>query len=121
RRASSRRRGGACVSVRFCRTPATPPSGTLSLDDALPISFDEYREETLRRLEEEQREFRDFLARLRMAKDKAEFDQFMADRASAGDRKEHTSELQSLTSLVCPLLLHKTTRLTPLPPTAPHH
>ena len=34
----------------------------------------------LQRLEEEQREFHDFLARLRMAKDKAEFDQFMAER-----------------------------------------
>ncbi len=43
-------------------------------------AFDEYRAETLRRLEEEQREFRDFLERLRHAKDKAEFDQFMADR-----------------------------------------
>ena len=43
-------------------------------------AFDEYRSETLQRLEEEQREFREFLARLRMAKDKAEFDQFMADR-----------------------------------------
>ena len=43
-------------------------------------AFDEYRSETLRRLEEEQREFRDFLGRLRMAKDKAEFDQFMAER-----------------------------------------
>ena len=43
-------------------------------------AFDEYRADTLRRLEEEQREFRDFLARLRMAKDKAEFDQFMAER-----------------------------------------
>ena len=43
-------------------------------------AFDEYREETLRRLEEEQREFRDFLVRLRMAKDKAEFDQFMTER-----------------------------------------
>ncbi|HEY1540810.1 MAG TPA: DUF2852 domain-containing protein [Xanthobacteraceae bacterium] len=43
-------------------------------------AFDEYRSETLRRLEEEQREFRDFLQRLRAAKDKAEFDQFMADR-----------------------------------------
>ena len=32
------------------------------------------------RLEEEQREFRDFLDRLRFAKDKAEFDQFMAER-----------------------------------------
>ena len=43
-------------------------------------AFDEYRSETLRRLEDEQREFRDFLDRLRFAKDKAEFDQFMADR-----------------------------------------
>jgi hypothetical protein len=43
-------------------------------------AFDEYRTETLRRLEEEQREFRDFLDRLRMAKDKSEFDQFMAER-----------------------------------------
>ena len=40
--------------------------------------------ETLRRLEEEQREFRDFLDRLRMAKDKAEFDQFMAERRGGG-------------------------------------
>jgi Protein of unknown function (DUF2852) len=43
-------------------------------------AFDEYRAETLRRLEEEQREFRDFLDRLRHAKDNAEFDQFMAER-----------------------------------------
>ena len=44
------------------------------------LAFDEYRAETLRRLEEEQREFKDFLERLRHAKDKAEFDQFMAER-----------------------------------------
>src|SRR5437764_4591395 len=43
-------------------------------------AFDEYRAETLRRLEQEQREFKEFLERLRHAKDKAEFDQFMADR-----------------------------------------
>jgi hypothetical protein len=43
-------------------------------------AFDEYRTETLNRLEEEQREFMEFLERLRQAKDKAEFDQFMADR-----------------------------------------
>ena len=43
-------------------------------------AFDEYRDETLRRLEDEQRDFRDFLDRLRHAKDKAEFDQFMAER-----------------------------------------
>ena len=50
----------------------TPSSGNRA--------FDEYRTETLRRLEEEQREFREFLERLRLAKDKAEFDQFMAER-----------------------------------------
>ena len=44
------------------------------------VAFDEYRVETLRRLEEDQREFREFLDKLRAAKDKAEFDQFMADR-----------------------------------------
>jgi hypothetical protein len=43
-------------------------------------AFDEYRADTLKRLEEEQREFRDFLERLRFAKDKTEFDQFMAER-----------------------------------------
>jgi hypothetical protein len=43
-------------------------------------AFDEYRAETLRRLEEEQNEFSSFLERLRFAKDKAEFDQFMAER-----------------------------------------
>jgi hypothetical protein len=43
-------------------------------------AFDEYRDDTLRRLEEEQREFMEFLDRLRHAKDKAEFDQFMNER-----------------------------------------
>jgi len=43
-------------------------------------AFDEYRTETLRRLEEEQREFKEFLERLRFARDKTEFDQFMAER-----------------------------------------
>jgi hypothetical protein len=43
-------------------------------------AFDEYRSETLKRLEDEQNEFKDFLERLRHAKDKAEFDQFMSDR-----------------------------------------
>jgi hypothetical protein len=42
-------------------------------------AFDEYRNETLRRLEEEERQFKEFLDRLRQAKDKAEFDQFMAE------------------------------------------
>ena len=48
-------------------------------------AFDEYRTETLRRLEDEQHEFQDFLRRLRQAKDKAEFDQFMAERRTRND------------------------------------
>ena len=47
-------------------------------------AFDDYRTETLKRLEDEQREFRDFLDRLRFAKDKTEFDQFMAERRTRG-------------------------------------
>jgi hypothetical protein len=50
----------------------TPSSGNRA--------FDDYRADTLRRLEEEQREFREFLDRLRFAKDKTEFDQFMTER-----------------------------------------
>ena len=50
----------------------TPTSGNRA--------FDDYRADTLRRLEDEQREFREFLERLRLAKDKTEFDQFMAER-----------------------------------------
>jgi len=43
-------------------------------------AFDEYRQETLKRLEQEAEEFHTFLDRLRMAKDKSEFEQFMAER-----------------------------------------
>ncbi len=43
-------------------------------------AFDAYRAETLKRLEEEREAFTSFLDQLRQAKDKAEFDQFMASR-----------------------------------------
>ena len=46
-------------------------------------AFDAYRNETLRRLEQEQENFEAFLQRLREARDKAEFDQFMEERARA--------------------------------------
>ena len=59
-----------------CGTRNEPPARSSSGNRA----FDEYRAETLRRLEEEQKEFGAFLDRLRFAKDKAEFDQFMAER-----------------------------------------
>ena len=43
-------------------------------------AFDAYRDETLKRLEDEHRAFLDFLQKLREARDKAEFDQFMEER-----------------------------------------
>ena len=44
-------------------------------------AFDAYKEDTLKRLEDEQSAFQSFLQRLREAKDKTEFDDFMNDRA----------------------------------------
>lgn len=46
-------------------------------------AFDAYKADTLARLEREQEEFEAFLARLREARDKAEFDQYMDERAKA--------------------------------------
>ncbi len=52
-------------------------------------AFDAYRNETMRRLEEEQQSFENFLQRLRDAKDKSEFDEFMDERAhKASDAQE---------------------------------
>jgi hypothetical protein len=51
-------------------------------------AFDEYRAETIRRLEEEEREFREFLDRLRFAKDKAEFDEFLTERRNRPETPE---------------------------------
>lgn len=46
-------------------------------------AFDTYKADTLSRLEREQGEFEAFLRRLRESRDKAEFDQYLADRARA--------------------------------------
>ncbi|MCC5991946.1 MAG: DUF2852 domain-containing protein [Rhodobacteraceae bacterium] len=54
-------------------------------------AFDAYKSDTLRRLEDEQAAFDAFLARLREAKDKAEFDQFMEDNRRR--RATETSEI----------------------------
>ena len=58
-------------------------------------AFDDYRSETLRRLEDEQREFKDFLERLRFAKDKTEFDSFMAERRGRPQDNPPSSPSQS--------------------------
>ena len=51
-------------------------------------AFDSYKADMLERLEREQEEFESFLERLREAKDKAEFDQFMDERATAAKSEE---------------------------------
>ena len=47
-----------------------------------------YRDETLRRLEDEQREFKDFLQRLRVAKDRVELDEFLSERPKSLERPQ---------------------------------
>lgn len=51
-------------------------------------AFDSYKADTLRRLEEEQSNFEAFLERLREAKDKSEFDDFMDKQAQAPKSKK---------------------------------
>ena len=53
-------------------------------------AFDAYKADTLRRLEEAQNNFQDFLKRLRDAKDKAEFDQFMNDQADLRESRDNS-------------------------------
>lgn len=67
-------------------TPATAARATGN------ASFDAYRADMLDRLEEEQKSFEDFLARLRAAKDQGEFDRFMDDRARRGAGAEEAED-----------------------------
>ncbi|WP_321341604.1 DUF2852 domain-containing protein [Breoghania sp.] len=66
------------------RWDATPSSGN--------SAFDEYKAETLRRLEDEQEAFHNFLEQLRKSKDRAEFDQFMADRRRKADAQDDNAD-----------------------------
>jgi hypothetical protein len=72
---SKRMFNGSCASKRTAHTHKFRSSGN--------TAFDAYKADTLRRLEDEQGAFEAFLQRLRDAKDKSEFDQFMEDRAKA--------------------------------------
>jgi len=73
----SKRMFGPCNTAIRTRRPRMGATGN--------TAFDAYRADTLRRLEEEQANFQEFLKRLRAAKDKAEFDQFMEERARKTD------------------------------------
>ncbi len=56
------------------------------------LAFDAYRDDTIKRLEDEQHAFQSFLQRLRDAKDKTEFDEFMDERAT--EVSDTASEVQ---------------------------
>ncbi|EBA16424.1 hypothetical protein RSK20926_21904 [Roseobacter sp. SK209-2-6] len=60
-------------------------------------AFDAYKAETLRRLEQEQHDFEAFMQRLREAKDKAEFDQFMDERATAPETEAELDNDEEVT------------------------
>ncbi|EIE51874.1 hypothetical protein AL036_07515 [Salipiger aestuarii] len=79
---SNRMFGTACRKNRqFTRQTARYSHGFSAMRSSGNAAFDAYKEDTLRRLEDEQKNFEEFLQRLRDARDKAEFDQFMNDRA----------------------------------------
>ena len=65
-----------------------PQSGWFAPSTSGNAAFDEYRAETLKRLEDEQKEFKGFLDQLRVAKDRAEFDAFMNDRRRRNETPE---------------------------------
>lgn len=74
---SKRMFSGSCASKRTRHTTARN-----AMKSSGNSVFDAYKADTLKRLEDEQHNFEEFLKRLRDAKDKAEFDQFMDDRAA---------------------------------------
>lgn len=80
---SKRMFNGNC-SVRRNARAAFKSSGNMA--------FDAYKSDTLQRLQEEQDSFEAFLQRLRKAKDKAEFDQFMDDRAKKSAKDDIDGE-----------------------------
>jgi len=68
------------------------PADTHGFKSSGNTAFDAYKAETLRRLEDEQNAFEAFLQRLRDAKDKQEFDQFMDERAQKARDADSVAE-----------------------------
>lgn len=84
---SKRMFNGNCVAKRHANKAAR--YGFKTTGNA---AFDSYKADTLSRLEEEQDAFEAFLERLRQAKDKSEFDEFMEDRAQQASQKASKDE-----------------------------
>ena len=88
---SKRMFAGKCRNNRRMNRHGMQSSGQSSGNTA----FDAYKADTLRRLEEEQGKFEEFLQRLRDSKDKSEFDDFMDERA-----KKATNETNDIDDTV---------------------
>jgi hypothetical protein len=81
---SYRERAGERFSA-WQRAPERGREGTTSRHDTstrTPVNtaFEDYRTQTMTKLEQEAAEFRDYLENLRKAKDRAEFNEYMAGR-----------------------------------------
>jgi hypothetical protein len=70
---------------RFASERGANPIGDRSARPNHNTAFADYREATLRHLDEERGEFRDFIGRLRKSRDKVEFDRFIAARRARLD------------------------------------
>ena len=64
----------------FAGERATSPIADRQAKPIRNAAFEEYRQATLRRVDEESGKFREFLERLRKSRDRDEFDRFMAER-----------------------------------------
>jgi Protein of unknown function (DUF2852) len=76
-------RWAAKMDRKFGDTRRTDFRGSYAYGSSGNTAFDTYKADALKRLEEEQEAFEAFIQRLRDAKDKAQFDSFMEDRARA--------------------------------------
>ncbi|QPM89428.1 DUF2852 domain-containing protein [Pseudooceanicola algae] len=83
--------GKSCRSRRHGQLHDMQRTGYAAMKSSGNAAFDAYKTETLQRLEEEQNSFEAFLERLRAAKDKAEFDQFMDDRSKKATAERDTA------------------------------
>jgi Protein of unknown function (DUF2852) len=79
-------------SYRRQHSPRSFGQGHQAFRSSGNSAFDSYKADTLNRLEREQDEFEAFLERLRASKDKAEFDQYLEERARAASQSGPADE-----------------------------
>src|SRR5438034_7052463 len=96
------------ISPFFCATTSTTETNTLSLHDALPISFQEFRRHAHGNIWRRRSEWQGRQSKVsgRFADEDGDC-VFELGAGNSNRSEEHTSELQSHSDLVCRLLLEK--------------